>query len=820
VTHLINEIALASMFNARPLRSHFIDAAASLLALITVTIISSPLWAQTYTHVSVGYAHVCAMRSDNTVHCWGDNSSGPAGGVSDSYATPNRVLGLTPSTQVSAGKLHTCAITREVGIFCWGSNFQGQLGNDPTQLRSSPTPVGAGGATLALAGNAAQIAVGARFSCARMTSGAVYCWGDNPNGQLGDGTTNSGGTPRAVLNIGSAIAISTGDSHACAIILDGTARCWGSNISGQLGNGNSGNSPITTPVIVSGLSGATAISAGRSHTCAVAGGLVRCWGNGSNGQISQSSNSSLPVTVPGITNAVDVAAGESHTCARLTTGQLKCWGNSENGELGDSFALGGASAVVAPFTVPGLSGVSAVSAGYGITCAIASNGLHCFGKNEQGQLGNNARLDSTIPVRAYGISDAAQIAAAANAYCARHASGRVSCWGANDYGEIGLGSSIPAYATPQTLPWLTNARAIAGGDRHFCAALANGSVQCWGSNQGKQLGSDDTLAKGPIAVSGISNAISVAAGRTHSCALLGTGGVRCWGGGSDGQLGNGGSGFSTATPVDVINLGGAATAISSGADHTCALVGSGMKCWGRNHLYQLGGGSGNTAPSAQPVSPRTGGADLANVIKIAAGKDTSCVIRTNNRVSCWGENIGYKAFFALATSPVFEPIESATLGERAAVAQGNSVGCAIDLSGYVTCVGNGSGPPIPQIADRVAGMDSAVELALGSGSRCARKSDGTVWCWGGNSRGQLGDARGLQENGTPQLVTSGVCTFDIDEDGRVTAQTDGLLLTRALLGFSGSQVTQSAVGAGAKRNDWKAIRAHLLQNCDAPGLAN
>ncbi|MGC9079806.1 MAG: RCC1 domain-containing protein [Nanopusillaceae archaeon] len=182
------------------------------------------------------------------------------------------------------------------------------------------------------------IAAGAAHTCALLSDGSIKCWGDNYDGQLGDGTNITRYTPVTVQGISNAVAIAAGAFHTCAVLSDGTVKCWGDNYYGQLGDGTD----VTryTPVTVQGISNAVAIAAGYSHTCALlSDGTVKCWGDNEGGQLGDNgkafSFSYTPVTVQNLSNVVAIAAGWDHTCAVLSDGTVKCWGDNEGGQLGD-----------------------------------------------------------------------------------------------------------------------------------------------------------------------------------------------------------------------------------------------------------------------------------------------------------------------------------------------------------------------------------------------------------------------------------------------------------------------------------------------------
>jgi hypothetical protein len=207
---------------------------------------------------------------------------------------------------------------------------------DGTGTQNSTMPVGVSGLSGILGVGAGAAA--AMHSCAVLSDGAAQCWGSNDYGQLGQDTWNliASNVPVVVTGLEGATQVSVGGAHSCAVLSDGTARCWGKNASGELGNGTNDDSYL--PVAVSGLSGIVAISAGRNHTCAVlSDGSVRCWGQNYEGQLGDDTHagSNIPVTVLGLNTAVGVALGNRHSCALLGDGSAACWGDNGGGALGN-----------------------------------------------------------------------------------------------------------------------------------------------------------------------------------------------------------------------------------------------------------------------------------------------------------------------------------------------------------------------------------------------------------------------------------------------------------------------------------------------------
>jgi alpha-tubulin suppressor-like RCC1 family protein len=353
---------------------------------------------------------------------------------------------ITPAAQaapptiaaMAAGFGHTCALTTAGAVLCWGANQSGELGDSGQTDRPIPAAVSR------LSSGVTAIAAGQHHSCALTTGGGVLCWGANSVGQLGDGTIGNRSTPVAVIGLSSGVtAIAAGNFHTCALTAGGSVLCWGFNSFGQLGDGTT--TIRTTPVPVSDLSsGATAIAAGQFHTCAaMATGGVRCWGDNSASQLGDGTTTQrlTPVAVSGLSSGVTaIALGFYHTCALTAAGGVLCWGDNGNGELGDGTTTPSAT----PVAVSGLSsGVATIAAGYTDACALtAAGGVLCWGFNFNGQLGDGTTTQQTSPVAVSGLdSGVTAIAAGGGHTCALTTGGAPQCWGNNAFGQLGDGTT-------------------------------------------------------------------------------------------------------------------------------------------------------------------------------------------------------------------------------------------------------------------------------------------------------------------------------------------------------------------------------------------
>jgi RHS repeat-associated protein/uncharacterized repeat protein (TIGR01451 family) len=382
------------------------------------------------------------------------------------------------------------------------------------------------------------VTAGKYHTCALTTGGAAMCWGKNSNGQLGDGTTTQRTPPANVNGLTSGVsAIAAGVSHTCALMTGGV-KCWGLNSTGQLGDNST--TQRTTPVDVSGLtSGVAAITTGDYHTCALTtSGGVKCWGDNSNGQLGDNSTTqrTAPVDVSGLTSGVAaISAGGNHTCALLTGGGVKCWGRNGQGQLGDNSTT----QRTTPVDVSGLtSGVAVIWAGYRQTCAVTTGGgAKCWGQNTNGQLGDNSTTQRNAPVDVSGLtSGVAGIKTGGYQTCARLTSGAVKCWGLNDNGQLGDGTTTQ-HTTPVSVSGITSgAVSIATGYSHSCAMLTGNVLKCWGSNSDGQLGNGDVLYSTTPSVITFASAAYVYGDSAHKHAVTALSTGESYGYGSTGNM--------------------------------------------------------------------------------------------------------------------------------------------------------------------------------------------------------------------------------------------------------------------------------------------
>jgi alpha-tubulin suppressor-like RCC1 family protein len=341
----------------------------------------------------------------------------------------------------------------------------------------------------------AAISAGAFHICQLTKDGKVFCWGANPQNQLGDGTTVDKNTPVSVSGLPDGIlAISAGGAHTCALTPGGGVKCWGDNSKGQLGDGT--KLSRLSVVDVTGLSsGVTAISAGSYHTCALtSSGGVKCWGQGLYGRLGDGKGkpwSTVPVDVVGLDHGVTaISAGDEHSCALLAGGSVQCWGKNSLGELG----IGEDRDILKqPGEVTALSGVTSIAAAYGRTCAVAADqSVACWGWDG---LPDYSISNSPRPV--IGLQDAASVTSGLQHSCALTSGGEIYCWGSNEMGQLGNGTTRDS-ARPVRVEGLHGRIiSISAGFYYTCALTTEGSIQCWGSDIPGQLSGAITTMRLP-----------------------------------------------------------------------------------------------------------------------------------------------------------------------------------------------------------------------------------------------------------------------------------------------------------------------------------
>lgn len=352
-----------------------------------------------------GNQHACGLTAAGDVYCWGFNSNGQAGDSSTaSPKAPTKIHGDRKFSTISTLSEHTCGLTLDGTAYCWGVNGSGRLGDGTTANRTYPVAVDVSDIPVK---KFISIGAGLAHSCGLLTDSTAVCWGSNSAWQLGDNTQVTKHTPVAVdvtdLPDGKFISLSVGANFACGIATDSTAYCWGQNSDGQLGDGRTTGKGTATEVNTAEKF--IAISGGVHHTCALTpAGKAYCWGFNGNGNLGtgDNTNSSSPrevdtserfiaISVAGVPNAKD-----GFSCGLTADGRAFCWGSNDYGQLGTGDSV---SRNVPTQVADGGKRFISIGTGYRHACATAMDGkVYCWGHKENRRLGISVDTEQPTPV--------------------------------------------------------------------------------------------------------------------------------------------------------------------------------------------------------------------------------------------------------------------------------------------------------------------------------------------------------------------------------------------------------------------------------------
>jgi alpha-tubulin suppressor-like RCC1 family protein len=352
------------------------------------------------------------------------------------------------------------------------------------------------------------------------------------------------------------------------------------------------------------------------HTCAEReGGRLFCFGRNTHGELGDGTNDdrAVPTLVAGtlVDHVEQVATGLEHTCILQKAGVVRCWGSNRSGQLGDGSntprsAIG--PAVIGTF--------SRISTGMYHTCALTPDAaVRCWGDNYFGSLGDGTRNDNPYAQVVLGVGDVVSLATGGWHTCAAVKNGSVYCWGYNRYGQLGYATpvtdadAIPeeTHSTvPTVVPGIDHVVQVTAGEHHTCARRDDGTVWCWGRNDGFSVGDgthDDMRTVPTPTVGDLHDVAEVVAGSLNTCARLVDGTVRCWGRNAFGELATGVASAGSAVPGPPIAGLQGVTLLTAG-DHACAFDGErALRCWGRNDYGQVGVASDGDAVLVPTVVP-------------------------------------------------------------------------------------------------------------------------------------------------------------------------------------------------------------------------
>jgi alpha-tubulin suppressor-like RCC1 family protein len=511
-------------------------------------------------------------------------------------------------------------------------------------------------------------------------------------------------------------AIATGQFHACAIRSDKTAWCWGHNTSGQVGTGTT--DPLyLRPAQAGNGTDWVEIVAGGSFTCAREGsGQISCWGAGAGGRLGDgtTTNKSSPTPIAGgFMDWTQLAAGANHACAVRQDGSLYCWGTNLRGQIGD-----GTNTDATSPTLVSAGPWHSVSTGSEFTCAVkGDHTLWCWGLDTSRQLGDGKTTNSNVPVQEKSLATDWASVSAGNAYaCGVKQDGTRWCWGTNSLGQ-GADGTQTSITEPKAVDADTDWGVLSAGDFAGCALKSDQTLWCWGDGSVGQTGQPgaESLALVPVKV-GTEAYTKISSGQRFACGLRADGIVRCWGSATRAALGLGfASDRSDPTPVGSANDW---AQLSVQLDDGCGIRQNGnLYCWGRNVYGELGDGTYLSRVTPTPVG-------VGKVWKrVAVGRSHTCGIASDaggpDSLYCWGYDSN---------------------GE-----QGN---------------GSGNTPQIlPTLVTAPTSVPAWIDIAAGLNHTCAVGSDNTLWCWGRNSQGQLGDGTTTAQSLPKQVLPAGAADW-------------------------------------------------------------
>jgi alpha-tubulin suppressor-like RCC1 family protein len=675
----------------------------------------------------------------------------------------------------------TAIVTFALTLPSTGAAFTGATVNPGNSLTAtSDFGVGSLSAWGGTRVQASPLAIGARSDWLTTTSGydtdcsiradhTLWCSGYNGDGQVGVGDLRSRPDLTQVGTATNWTSIGAGRSPMCGTRSDTTLWCWGNNAYGAVGDGTvtattrSSPSQVTAP----SATGWAQLSVGYHQGCAIrTDTTLWCWGSDVFGQLGDGALTSrwypVQVTSPASTGWTLVASGGNHTCA-LRTQALYCWGSNLWGQIG-SGPIGNGVNQLTPLQIAGAW--TAVAAGQLHTCALQSDSsLWCWGHNASGQLGLGNTTDATTPAHVGALTWSGLTASAGNT-CATH-TGDLWCWGDNTYGSVGdntiLNRTSPVQiTTPATSGW--SLPVLSSSGYRVCGIRTDGTLWCWGFGYATN--------NVPAVLDSGSDWRRPASGADFGCALKAVSQLYCWGVNGSGQLGLGTS-TTTSVPTRVVSSGATDWAqVAAASLHTCAVgTDTTLWCWGYNGNGQLGIGStaSKTVPT-QVTVPSSTGWD-----QVATGSTSSCAVRTDTTLYCWAVN------------------SSGQLG-----------------NGTTTS----STSPVQVSVPATTGWSG---VSVGSGFACARRPASQLYCWGGNSNGQLGTGGGTANQTTPAQVsgawasvtTGATHTCAIDGSAKLWCWGYGLN-GRLGLGTNTDNTTPAQVGTAS---DWHTVSGGSTFTC-------
>ena len=673
------------------------------------------------------------------------------------------------------------AIKNDGTLWLWGGNSFAQLGNNSTLNHSSPVQ------TVSATTNWKQVSVGGAHSAAIKNDGTLWIWGSNLSSRLGTNTSESHSSPvQTVSATTNWKQVSLGNQHSAAIKTDGTLWLWGRGAEGMLGNSATSDRSSPVQTIACGNNWKQ-VSLGLCVSAAIkTDGTLWLWGLGTYGRLGTNniiSQSSPVQTVSATTNWKQVSVMCRHLAAVKTDGTLWLWGYGTSGALGNNSTLNQSSPVQ---TISCGTDWKQVSVSNRTSASIKTDGtLWLWGEAGSGELGNNATTDRSSPVQTIssgndwalvslgsspGVTGAASIKTDATLWV----------WGTNADGLLGLAPPTETTCFVDLGTQLVEKEYLIDVYPNLVPWVKSPSLWLWGDGGSGRLGDNSTINKSsPVqTISNGSNWKQVSLGSSHSAAIKTDGTLWLWGAGGSGQLGNNAL-TSRSSPVQTFSCGTNWKQVSLGSSHSAAVKTDGtLWLWGSD---ADGNGILGTNSIVDQSSPVQTVSATANWKQVSLGSSHSAAIKTDGTLWLWGNsNGGRLGNNEAGDSPPCRssPVQTVSTGTNwKQVSLGSSHSAAIKTDGTLwVWGGNGSG----NLGNNsVSGQSSPVQtislginwkqVSLGSSLSSAIKVDGTLWLWGAGGSGELGNNSTINRSSPVQTIASNNNWKDVAAGGSFSA---------------------------------------------------